>query len=280
MASLVAKGLVTNMIRPVVMFRAYTGGASSPFYSSLFRPDDYSDHEFNCRSSKVLHDRSMASPFANPVASNPLKSKSVPLFRPVATVSSRFYSTNTEIDQVNNNLKLEGRCQEDTFYRVQQIYKEAYCSQLSATRNLARLLNKLDERFHVRPACESLRWDVMEDAKALYLVRDMSDITGSVATEEYTHFDSFTGASHVFGCVRVYVWTDLIRIVVGNEGPNPGVTYGGFLIGITLPENVFIHEHKVRHMNVKNDVLKITIPKHENQWIHTIETRVNFIPWI
>nr|XP_043612313.1 uncharacterized protein LOC122584013 [Erigeron canadensis] len=217
----------------------------------------------------------MATSFAKLVASNPLKPRSIALFRPVARIPSRFCSTKTNIDQVNNNLTLEGRWQEDTFHCIQDIYKRPFCSRLSATRNLARLLNQLDAEIHAYPACECLRWDVMEDAKALYLIRDMSDTTGTIEPGEYTNFNYDAGRSDVFGCVRVYDWTYLIRIVVGQKGPTPGITYGGFLICIELPENVFVHQYKVRTMNVMNGVLKITIPKQEDKWIHTIKTKID-----
>nr|XP_043617082.1 uncharacterized protein LOC122588928 isoform X2 [Erigeron canadensis] len=177
--------------------------------------------------------------------------------------------------QNKNKLKLEGRCKEDTFYLVKKIYRGAFHPRLSATKNLARLLSGLDEEFHYPVSSKSLRWNVMEDAKALYLVRDMYDCTGTVPVDEYTAYQCNSGPSRVFGCVRVYEWMDLIRIVVGKEGPTPVVKYGGFLIDIELPEDIFIHDCQKRPMNVKNEALKIAIPKHENKWIHTITTRGN-----
>lgn len=66
---------------------------------------------------------------------------------------------------------------------------EANCPRLCDTSNLARLLNLMDNRIGVTPApCP--RWDVMEDTKALYIIRDMSglpnkdfvELQGSICT--------------------------------------------------------------------------------------------------
>ena len=55
------------------------------------------------------------------------------------------------------------------------IISEAICPRQSATRSLTRLLNMTDNRIGVTPAtCP--RWDVTEDAKALYITRNMSGL--------------------------------------------------------------------------------------------------------
>ncbi|GKB44834.1 hypothetical protein Tco_0889776 [Tanacetum coccineum] len=89
--------------------------------------------------------------------------------RPVATTSCRFHS-----------LKHIGRRTSE----IRDIYNEANCPRLSATRNLARLLNLMDNRIGVTPAA-CPRWDVMEDAEALYIIRDMSGLPNKDFVEPF-----------------------------------------------------------------------------------------------
>lgn len=54
---------------------------------------------------------------------------------------------------------------------------EAFSPRISATRNLARILNRMDDYEGVTAAASGCpRWNVTQDLKALYLVRDMSGL--------------------------------------------------------------------------------------------------------
>lgn len=62
----------------------------------------------------------------------------------------------------------------------------SFCPRLSATRNLTRLLNVMDKQNHVKSSPSGCpRWDVIQDAKAVYLLRDMSGLPKNNNVEEF-----------------------------------------------------------------------------------------------
>lgn len=149
-----------------------------------------------------------------------------------------------------------------------------------STRDLASKLDWLDRDLKVKS-----RWDVMEDAEALYLVRDMSGLEKKDVMEcvEFPsgHNRFFDYRMNVFGSVRVYrVMQNPPAILVikhiGGVGSNPCRGYPGYTISIDLPGRLY--KTCDIKMLVDNEVFKITIPKEKGKWIRQIsyKTELNF----
>ncbi|GJY44390.1 reverse transcriptase [Tanacetum coccineum] len=92
---------------------------------------------------------------------------------------------------------------------------EGSCLRLSANRNLPRLLNLMDNRIGVTgAACP--RWDVIEDTKDLYIIRDMSGLPNKDCV------DTSSLGLICLGFIRMSLSRTTIWFRVGREGPGPG----------------------------------------------------------
>lgn len=62
----------------------------------------------------------------------------------------------------------------------------------------------------------------------------------------------------------------MIKVIVGIKGPDPGASYIGYSFTIKMDDELY----KIgdTEMDVRNEVLKISIPKEKGKWIHTITT--------
>ncbi|PWA92455.1 23.6 kDa heat shock protein, mitochondrial [Artemisia annua] len=231
----------------------------------------------------------MASSLARLVVSN----RSLGLFRPVITSSSRFLNTkclNDDNDDSEDNMP--------TFSRtcppfIHDLMSNCYCPRLSAARNLSRQLNLMDDLIGVKSTHHEIpRWSVGEEDDNLFILRDMvglhdKDVNESVQTRDMasllhlTHFDTpcpswdvmkeakeldqfveSTSGMHVISSVRVFCTTRYIRaiyIIVGHEGPDPGDPYGGYVSKIYLPRRFYKIDDV--HIQINHETLNITIPK-------------------
>lgn len=82
---------------------------------------------------------------------------------------------------------------------------------------------------------------------------------------------------NVYGSVRVYRTPGAIQVTVGNKGPDPAPgRYPGYLVKIYLPEVIFSKASDIE-MDVKNEVLKIVIPKEKGKWIPKITIKLFFV---
>lgn len=145
------------------------------------------------------------------LASNPL-TRSVVSFRPPVASSSRLFNTKSfqqdkpkgeHIIEVDGYEEIFRDLVNTVFYSI----VDAFVPRPSSTKDLARTLNDLDHRIGVKSGPYP-RWDVMEDAKALYLRRDMSGL-GKKDVKEYVGFPSgencfFDYRIDVFGFKRLY----------------------------------------------------------------------------
>ncbi|GKA74750.1 NRT1/ PTR family protein 6.4 [Tanacetum coccineum] len=194
---------------------------------------------------------------------------SIILFRPVATTPSRFFCTNSFRQDnlaVECNLELDDGCKSD---KIRYLYRNAYLPRLPATSNLNRQLHLMEKCIYNN--IYAPWWDVSEDDKALYLFRYMShNVEKCVDQLPY-------GLMNVYGCVRVYRTPGAIQVTVGNKGsdPAPG-RYPGYFVKIYLPLMTFSKVSDIE-MDVKNEVLKITIPKEKGKWIPKINIKLFFV---
>ncbi|PWA85574.1 argonaute family protein [Artemisia annua] len=143
--------------------------------------------------------------------------------------------------------------------------KSASCPRLSATRNLARLLNLMDNRIGVTAAA-CPRWDVMEDTKAVYIIRDMSGLPN----KDYLDQQSLHLIS--FGCICTSLSQTTIWFRVGRDGLGPGYLYPGYFINIYTPDTIY-RPRPYMVMDVKDEVLRLTMPKKKGKWTRNIIMR-------
>ncbi|GKA48264.1 hypothetical protein Tco_0741222 [Tanacetum coccineum] len=142
---------------------------------------------------------------------------------------------------------------------------EASCPRLSATRNLARLLNFMDNCIGVTTAA-CPRWDVIEDTKALYIIRDMCGLPN----KDYA--DTSSLASICFGCIHMSLSQTTFWCRVGRDGPNLGYLYPGYFISVYTPNTIYRPRPYIV-MDVKDEVLRLTMPKKKGKWTRNIIMR-------
>ncbi|PWA75709.1 hypothetical protein CTI12_AA226290 [Artemisia annua] len=218
--------------------------------------------------------------------------RSLVLFRPVITSSTRFFNTKRLDDKEDNTPRFIREC--PPF--INDLVTAANFPHLSATENLESELNLMDDRIGVKERGNGYpRWSVGEQNEGLVILRSMNglheDMKECAPTRDMpsllhlTHFDTpchrwdvmkeakeldkfveSTSGMHVLSSMRVFCtmrYIPAIYFVVAHEGPDPEDLYGGYVRKIYLPRRFYNIEDIYVQRNW--EVFNITIPKKNYQ---------------